>query len=277
MDPERRRLILSFSEFEEIDNNPSAHEESIFGSKTVYQYVIDEIDPALKRFCCSYCYQWGWMPSFYNPIYLICFVGFFIKTYVGASFHWCLGSYIPIKANEGEEDEFLRKHVIYYSLGVALFNILFSAFLPIVSPDEFGLKNELSIVASICVIVTSLIFLKAFNDELYLSIRLANFTTWVVTFFLILLSAYSTQLFETPLWLSLGALVISYIETIIFLFIAVSSCRFWSQFEYIKTRQWKDFQLLFLLVLVHLVIVTSLYYLIEAMIANPVVNVNVAP
>ena len=260
MAPERKPLVVSFSELTQGDEEPveyaSANES--FSNQYLFNYVLDETHAMMQILCCNV----RSCANFYNPLYLVFFVLFFVVILPGAALHWLLLSCIPVRKKEYPEERELRSQGIYAALGIALISIPFGALGLFIGDPEMILVNEVSLYVNSCIVVSSLIGLKAIGDELCNTIRVFATGAWIIDIFLIglaLIDAYSYLTFN---WISIVSYSLRLFGIIIYTIVAVQCLSLWDMYTTKDANRCQDDTLATILSIIYLGVVAGFIYVI---------------
>ena len=93
-----------------------------FYEQSLIQFVMDEVHALLHIVFCRSRYLNTW----YNPLYTILYVCFFVLTLPGALLHYTCLSCVPVRYREYAEERELRSQGIYAALGISFYSIPFA-------------------------------------------------------------------------------------------------------------------------------------------------------
>ena len=253
MASERTGLILTFSELNqaEEDGNDYATSDEAFYKQSLPSFVSDEVHAMMHLTFCEI----KWCATFWNPLYLIMFIIFYIFTFPGAALHWSLLCWIPVRKREHPEERELRSQGIYTALGVALISIPFAVIGLYLGSDIMVLINEISLAVNSSIIISNLVGLKAMADELVISIRIYSVGAWILVTFLIGLALVDVYEYITFSWLTILIYLLRIFAILVYTIIGVQCIQLWHMYEENDKKYSKDIFYAGILVLMFSVVV----------------------
>ena len=250
-------MIVSFSELTQGDEEDSRHEyataDESFSNQYLFSYVMDEVHAMMQIMCCNA----RSCANFYNPLYLIFFLLFFVVVFPGAALHWILLYCIPVRKKEYPEERELRSQGIYAALGIALISIPFGALGLFIGDPEMILVNEVSLYVNSCIVVSSLIGLTAIGDELQTTIRVFATGAWIIDIFLIGLALIDAYSYLTFSWLSIVCYCLRLFGIVIYTIVAVQCLGLWDMYTTKEAYRCKDTTLSVVLSVIYIGVVAG--------------------
>ena len=252
MASERTGLILTFSEFNQAEESPDyATTDEAFYKQSLPSFVSDEVHAMMHLTFC----ETKWCTTFWNPLYLILFIIFYIFTFPGAALHWALLCWIPVRKREHPEERELRSQGIYTALGVAIISIPFAVIGLFLGSDIMILINEISLAVNSSIIISNLVGLKAMADELVVSIRIYAIGAWILVTFLLGLALVDVYEYITFSWLTILIYLLRVFAILVYTIIGVQCIQLWHMYEDSDKKFTKDVVYASALVLLFLVVV----------------------
>ena len=238
---ERRPLIVSFSELshEEDDNmlqREYATTDMAFHNQSIVHYSLDEVHAMMQILCCNI----RSVAHCYNPLYFVMFVLLFIVVLPGAFLHWILMRCISVRKRESPEERELRSQGIYAALGIALISIPFGVIGLYIGTSQMIMVNKVALYTNSCIIVSSLLGLKALGDELVYTVRAFAVGAWVIDVFLICLCLLDVYSYVTFSWLSIVTYGLRIFGIIIYTIVALQCLSLWDAYEHTKNSYHSD-------------------------------------
>ena len=235
----RKPLVATFSELTQGDadtHHEYATADESFSHQNLLSYAMDEVHAMMQILCCNV----RSCANFYNPLYLVFFVLFFVVVLPGAALHWLLLGCIPVRKREYPEERELRSQGIYATLGIALISIPFGALGLFIGDPEMVLVNEVSLYVNSSIVVSSLIGLKAIGDELVYTIRVFAVGAWIIDVFLVGLALIDAYSYLTFSWVSVVSYSLRLFGIVIYTIVAVQCIGLWGLYKTKESYRCQD-------------------------------------
>lgn len=238
---ERRPLIVPFSELshEEDDHmlqREYATTDMAFLNQSIIDYSLDEVHAMMQIMCCNI----RCIAHCYNPLYLVIFFLLFIVVLPGAFLHWTLMRCISVRKRESPEERELRSQGIYAALGIALISIPFGVIGLYIGTSQMIMVNKVSLYINSCIIVSSLLGLKALGDELVYTVRAFAIGSWIIDLFLICLCLLDVYSYVTFSWFSLLTYGLRIFGIVIYTIVALQCLLLWDTYVQRKNTYYSD-------------------------------------